>query len=695
MVEPNRSSENVPTWVVYFLLFGIFLTVRGYHSRDGDQAYRLPLLLHRQDPALYRDDPFVRAFDTFNPHWGYLALLDGASRLVGLSAALAGLYALMYGLTCLGLDRLARAVWPELGRAVGFVAVSLVLLARAGNIGTNHLFEPMLLDRGLGFALGWVALAEAIGAEGRRTWVPALAVGLAALVHPALGLQLAMLLAVFLGVGAWGRKLAWRSAWRGWVFWGLALAPALGLHGGQAQALFPGLPAEEFRLLTAYVQSPQHMLPHLWRTPQWLAWAAYFGLAGLAMARQERWPAARTRLVIAMGLILGGLAMAWVAIEPLRDVRVTLFQPFRMATVARGLALVALAGRVVGLWRRGDAEGRLRAGLLGVGLVGDWTFVVVALSETTMTIAAAMASPSRILPRAGGLVVLAMGLVFLARHDTELGHERLLGAIAVFALSEWCLRRYRLSWTLRRWRWAVAAAWTFPVLAMVAPGIAGSDSGAGRWVVEALARRCRFGEVPIDAIERLALWCREHTPASARFIGPPGPKTFRLWSRRSLAFNRAAVPYHAAGLADWAARFRDHVGFVGSTAEFAQAYLADRQGLERRYERMSARDLAALAVRQGAAYVLAPAPRDACSCPSGPLELLHVEGRYAVYRVKSAGPPLEKPRPVASPASETCWRGWASAVGPTAARSARISAGVGPTHVGSTANRTGSWRDRY
>ena len=59
------------------------------------------------------------------------------------------------------------------------------------------------------------------------------------------------------------------------------------------------------------------------------------------------------------------------------------------------------------------------------------------------------------------------------------------------------------------------------------------------------------------------VWCREHTPADARFIGPPGPKTFRLWSLRSLAFNRAGSPYHAAGLADWAARFRDHVGFDG------------------------------------------------------------------------------------------------------------------------------------
>ena len=77
--------------------------------------------------------------------------------------------------------------------------------------------------------------------------------------------------------------------------------------------------------------------------------------------------------------------------------------------------------------------------------------------------------------------------------------------------------------------------------------IASSQPSARHSVLEGLINRCRFIAVPGDDIERLAVWCREHTPRTARFIGPPGPKTFRLWSRRSVAFNRAASPYHAAG----------------------------------------------------------------------------------------------------------------------------------------------------
>jgi hypothetical protein len=161
--------------------------------------------------------------------------------------------------------------------------------------------------------------------------------------------------------------------------------------------------------------------------------------------------------------------------------------------------------------------------------------------------------------------------------------------------------------------------------------------------MRSLAGHCRFGETAIDDVERLALWCREHTPPDARFVGPPGPKTFRLWSRRSLAFNRAGSPYHARGLVDWADRFRRHVGFHGTTAEFARAYLADRQGLERRYDGLSARELASLARSQGAAFVIARATGP--GGPDGPLELAHREGRYAVYRVVDEPPRWAGARP--------------------------------------------------
>src|SRR4051812_37722407 len=151
----NRRSR---AWAVFAAL-GLYLTLRGYHSRDGDQAYRLPLLLNWQDPSHFARDPFVRALDGFNPHRGSLVLLDIASRPFGLSVGLFTLFAATFTITCLAFERLARLAWPDGGGRVGAAAVMLVLAAKAGNIGTNHLFEAMLLDRLIALALGWSALA--------------------------------------------------------------------------------------------------------------------------------------------------------------------------------------------------------------------------------------------------------------------------------------------------------------------------------------------------------------------------------------------------------------------------------------------------------------------------------------------------------------------------------------------------------
>src|SRR5437764_4290059 len=110
MPEPTRNPEPPSRWVLFVLLFGLYVTAHGYHSRDGDQAYRLPLLLHRQDPRLFADDPFVTAFEAFNPHRGYLALLDCASRALGLSLGMAALVALTFALTGYGRDRRDRPI---------------------------------------------------------------------------------------------------------------------------------------------------------------------------------------------------------------------------------------------------------------------------------------------------------------------------------------------------------------------------------------------------------------------------------------------------------------------------------------------------------------------------------------------------------------------------------------------------------
>jgi hypothetical protein len=300
-----------------------------------------------------------------------------------------------------------------------------------------------------------------------------------------------------------------------------------------------------------------------------------------------------------------------------------------MATLARGLALVAVSGRVIDLWNQRDPVSRGRAVLIGVGLGGDWMMVAATAVDLAMTLSEACKMSTRV-TQLIGLTTLSFGLVDLARHDTESGHWSLLAGLGVLLIGTMLSRLRSWRWSTRRLAMALVLAWALP-MASILVGALLEDPSRWKWSM-AVVERCRFAEVPTDDLERLAVWVREQTPANSRFIGPPGPKTFRLWSRRSVAFNRAGSPYHATGLADWADRFRQHVGLTGSNAEFAQAYLADRHTLEAGYSRMTDVQLARLARSQGADHVLTASNRET-SGPHSLLVKLRVEGRYAVYRV--------------------------------------------------------------
>lgn len=720
-------------WHWYVLILGAFLTLRGYQSREVDQAYRLPLLLHAQNPALFADDPFVRAFDAFNPHRGYLVVLNAMSRCTGLSLGLLLLYLCTFAATARGVDRLARGITPDDHGSAGLVAFVMVLVARAGNIGTNHLFDGELLDRLVGLSLGWLAIAAAVR-DPRKGTKPAVCVGLAGLIHPSIGLQLAMLLGsswVVWPILERQFRVLDRCLLANLAILALALVPSVLLVTLQRESLLDGLPASEFWHLSVEIQGPQHMLPHLWRLPQWLAWGCYFVLAALAL-RPLSGNLNKARLATSLGILLVGLGVATIGIESFRNLRLTLFQPFRMATFARGLALVLASGRIRMLWNRGDLGGKVRAGLQVTGLAGDWMMVITTSTElaatfgewlgrrvvqkggllhrenrpsgphvtpgnpfadnsnvswrdervdrgqplsglflreemlpnaprrfmqntekpeiaphrTMTTVATHRSIRSKAVVRETetcvdswaaaqsvrwaniiGLCVWCVGLVYLRRHDTQQGQWPLLataGAVMLWALLN---RRLRLQWNARRRLLAFSFAWSVPLAAFVVPPLLGVESGNP--VVETLAGRCRFWAVPLDDVEKLAVWAREQSPTNAVFMGPPGPKAFRLWSMRSLVFNRAASPYHATGLSAWADRFKAHVSFVGSNQEFAAAYLKNRQALESRFEQRSNREIVDLASRYGAEFVLTASKREA----GDGLNRLKTQGRYSIFRV--------------------------------------------------------------
>ena len=264
----------------------------------------------------------------------------------------------------------------------------------------------------------------------KHRWFSGLWIGVAAVIHPSFGLQLGLLLAaawiVSFFAGIERASLAKTAV--AVLSIGIGVLPSAIFMLRNGSRLFEGL-SSRLSGPERFNQSPQHMLPHLWRMPQWLAWGCYPLLAAMSLATtMKEQSASRRRLLVVLVVSLIGLGMAWVAIEVLGSVRVTVFQPFRIATVTRGLCLIAIADRVRVHWDRGDLIGVVRAALLVVGLSGDWSFVVVSLVE----VACAFAGRHIWIAATG---VLSIGLVYLSLHDTESGHLRLLAAVGVAGAS--------------------------------------------------------------------------------------------------------------------------------------------------------------------------------------------------------------------------------------------------------------------
>ena len=71
--SPSNPQPAVSLAGLFAILLGLYLTFRGYHSFDGDQAYRLPLLLHRQDPQALRRRSVRQGYRRLQPAPGLAA----------------------------------------------------------------------------------------------------------------------------------------------------------------------------------------------------------------------------------------------------------------------------------------------------------------------------------------------------------------------------------------------------------------------------------------------------------------------------------------------------------------------------------------------------------------------------------------------------------------------------------------------
>lgn len=646
-------------WVPALVLMGLFLAFEGYSAGRGDQSNVLAHYLAQHDAAAYARDWHVQAYRAVSPHRPWFAFLGLLDRAVGLEGALLLAWAGSFLLLCLAGTVLSQALFPRAPPWAHWLAVLLLLAVPPGNLASNWLMEPELKPRLPAYGLALLALALLLRAplSPRRAAAAGALMALVTQVHVGIGLLAGGALAAAMALWWQGGAVRPRAALAFLAVDAVGLLLRLPYLLGTRPRL--GVAGAEVDLISVYLQmrAPHHFAPGTWPLEDWVGFGACVGLGALALPLLDR---ERRRQVLILAAVLGTLLLAalfFAVVVPVYSVM--LLQIWRLATLARALALVLGAGLIARLLRSRPGRGLFLLGALatpwglawgvlaaaagrrrrrvflsvaGAALVALWLAsgamaplvpvfgVGLALSSrrplpvlaaaAACAFAAATSRTASVLPLAG----LALGLAGSRRPFLPLA----LAACGAAAATSWwaglLLLACLLPWPALRVGPALlavllVAAWWGPAQ------WAGDRQGLDRW---------SFRMVPLSDTERLAHWCRENTPTDAVFLTPPDLAGFRFWARRAVVVDYATPPISGPELLEWARRLGDVLGHPGPPSRLVDL-MAGNPGALALHGDLPAEALAALGRRYGADYVV--------STRTLGLRLVRREGHLRLYRL--------------------------------------------------------------
>lgn len=630
---------------------GLVISFNGYDSRVVDQCYRLPLLERLTKASAFPLDQFVDAFEKFNPHLGYLRLLQFGSVFFGLSITLFTLYCLTLTLTIHSFWRIRESIYPEMPRWSNWLLLLLFVLCKAGNLGTNHLWEDHLLDRQIAFSLGWYALAIWIGSQPSIAIKIPFITGVISLIHPGLGL---LNLALWLTLFGWN-YLTGFFRHKEMIFCVIAfffcMMPWAWLYLGQSAVLKAGVSPDLFWSLATELQGPQHMRPSLWRGSQWCASISLFIFSCvhyllLTPAKKHTQPyrsASQWLLFITAGLFI-----SWPAIEYFHNINITLAQPWRLATAVRGFLLVILNSIIFDQIKSNQPINLCRALSIIFGLRNDmvtFSLIIVEIINFLITKLLKLFKWKWLNHVSSFLynILTFCGIWWVYDNDPQQGHYLIITGYLAGLILSYILRRQQVSINHSsgelsiplclqiRPRNAIAFVWFLPFSSIVCCGF---DYSGQTKISQILAAKWRVYETPRSDAEKMGFWLNKILPQDAMILSPPRDKSIRLWSHRSIVANVAGSPYQAEELKKWAERISILCGFSGDLANFAGQWPDNRVKFETYYEKASPDQVAVWAKQFQANVIVVPSSERFDSLAASGWEKTHVQGRLAAWLPK-------------------------------------------------------------
>jgi len=541
-------------WLAMLLGVAITLTLRGYQFGTGNHCVYLVAPLRDVQPELFANDWWVT--HTLQYHVAFIKLTAWLMRAGIVRPAFLTLY--------LALVVLLHLAWRRLVRAMGLDARTYllsVLLYYVSAAGTGLGSYQFLQDSS--FLPGNVANVAMLWGlvlwlEGGAIAAAAAALALASLFH----LNHAIVALAFWPAASC--FAAWRSTTRREI--GRALAGFFLILAFALPNLIPAartaltakstMPLAEFVDLYVHLRHPHHYDPLSWPVALWMSflWPLLFA----ALWWQSAQTTGRPRVAFAflfftalplIALIFAGLLFVS---EPLIQMSL-----FRFSIYLKLISCVAAAGWIVRISTVNDRV--VRSGLV--------TLPILLLAGLLVVQIRGAHSP------AGTFVTtnFAPLLLFVA----------LVGAGAVTLLG-----------ASDRWQWAIA------VMAVIATV---DTARQGR-----LGLRIALADDEGPAYVALCRWAREHTPVNAVFVVPPNEQLFRFEARRAIVVNFKNVPQLASEIGEWRARLEavldEPLSALPRRFDLAHAAIAAR------YDALSDNQLAAVAHRYGARYVVTTHP---------------------------------------------------------------------------------------
>lgn len=567
--------------LVVVALVALALLQNGYVALRFDHVVQLPYLLMEWEPGLYARDWYLQSDPHDRIRFFHLWLIRLAAAPLGLEGGILFLHgaflAATFGFWLVISKRLFGTA------AHGVVVAVLAIFFRGWELGANQLVENIFIPRVEAYAFCYAGLALLLG---RRPVLAGLVFALGGLFQPAVPLQFAAVVALWLlSVGERPRLpvfLKFAAA-----YWVVSLPWMLYLRGtvtGES-----GLTSEEIVRIFAWIRHPAHMVPSTWHPWRWVASGALllsFALVWPGLRRDE--PAA-WRLGSLVPLIGGILAVGTLFIElvPLRWV--ILFQPWRAAVLLYLALFFAISPRILSYVTSPAAALRVRAAALLVAVTDPRLLVPAVLLELVLTLA--HRRDQSVHPRVEVLMwaVLALAVAMLY---PWMRRPVLIGVGFAAALTLLRARPGLASPRSLRAGLVGVAILSMGIVALfkILPWERWMRQGQGGEynAIDRLLMEYQLEVVPIPAIERLGVWIREHTDRDALFVVPPGRQQwgFRLFSRRAQVFDVKSIPYAPPGIEAWWRRSLHHRGI------FDPDDPANAEALEEAWSDINARQIA-------------------------------------------------------------------------------------------------------